>query len=64
MLRFRYVVLSKRSRGSSTGQVAKASVERPIAVGHLEDNIGFGNEGKTNLTNVSFYSSRLPFGEG
>jgi hypothetical protein len=44
MLRFLYVVLSERSFDSSTGQGEKASVGPPIAVVHLQDIIGLGNE--------------------
>jgi hypothetical protein len=51
MLRFLYVVLSKRSYDSSTDQGETASVERPFGVGHLQNNtVGLGNEraGKRN----------------
>jgi hypothetical protein len=60
MLRFHYVVLPKRSCGSSTGQGERASVERPFVAGRLQDTIGIGNVkwGKT-TTNVSSCSSRL-----
>ena len=44
MLRFQYVVLPKRSYGSSTGQGGRASAERPIAAGHLQDSFRIGNE--------------------
>jgi hypothetical protein len=40
MLQFHYVVLSKRNCGSSTGQVGRANVERPIGAGHLQDTVG------------------------
>jgi hypothetical protein len=44
MPQFRYVVLPKRSCGSQTGQVGRASAERPIAAGHLQDTFRIGNE--------------------
>ena len=37
MLQFHCIVLSEQSCGSSMGQGQKASVERPIAAGHLQD---------------------------
>jgi hypothetical protein len=43
MLQFPYVVLSERSFDSSTGQGEKASVELPIAVVHLQDNVDLDN---------------------
>jgi hypothetical protein len=43
MLRFHYVVLPKRSCGSSTGQGERASVERPFVAGRLQDTIGIAN---------------------
>jgi hypothetical protein len=39
MLRFHCVVLSEQSCDSSTGQGEKASAERPVAAGHLQDTI-------------------------
>ena len=44
MLRFLYVVLSKRSFDSSTDQGERASVEHPFAARHLQNTIGLGNE--------------------
>ena len=44
MLQFHYVVLSERSCDSSTGQGERASVERPVAAGHLQDTVGLSNE--------------------
>jgi hypothetical protein len=44
MLRFLYVVLSKRSSDSSRDQGETASVERPFAAGHLQNTVGLGNE--------------------
>jgi hypothetical protein len=44
MLQFHCVVLSERSCDSSTGQGERASVERPIAAGHLQDTVGLSNE--------------------
>jgi hypothetical protein len=66
MLRFHDVVPSKRSCGSSTDQEERASVEHPVAVGHLQDTVSLGLSatkcrGKT--TNVLSCSSRLRFGE-
>jgi len=43
MLRSHYVVLPKRSCGSSTGQGERASVERPFVAVRLHDTIGIGN---------------------
>jgi hypothetical protein len=43
MLRFHYVVLPKRSCGSSTGQGERARVERPFVAGRLQDTISIGN---------------------
>jgi hypothetical protein len=61
MLRFLYVVLSKRSFDSSTDQEETASVERPFAAGRLQNTVGLGNERKEReTTNVSF---RLMLGE-
>jgi hypothetical protein len=39
MQQFLYVVLFERDFDSSTGQEERASVEPPIAVAHLHDNI-------------------------
>jgi len=44
ILRFLYVVLSELSFDSLTGQAERASVEPPIAVVHLQDIVGLGNE--------------------
>ena len=43
-LQFPYVVLSEQSFDSSTGQEEKASVERRVVAGHLQDTIGIINE--------------------
>jgi hypothetical protein len=53
MLRFLYVVISKRSYDSSTDQGETASVERPFAAGHLQNTVGLGNEREGGTTNVS-----------
>ena len=60
MLRFLYVVLSKRSFDSSTDQGETTSVERPFAAGRLHNTIGLGNQREERETNVSF---RLMLGE-
>jgi hypothetical protein len=44
MLRFLYVVLSKRSFDSSTDQGETTSVEHPFAARHLQNTVGLGNE--------------------
>ena len=44
MLQFHCVVLSEQSCDSSTGQGERASVELPIAAGHLQDTVGLSNE--------------------
>jgi hypothetical protein len=44
MLRFLYVVLSKRSTDLSTGQGETASVQRPVVAGHLQNTVGLSNE--------------------
>jgi hypothetical protein len=44
MLQFLYVVLSEQGFDSSTGQGERASVEPPIAIVHLQDIVGLGNE--------------------
>ena len=38
------VALSERSCDSLTGQGERASSERPIAAGHLQDTVGLGSE--------------------
>ena len=57
-LQFPYVVLSERSFDSSTGQEEKASVERRVAAGHLQDTVGIRNErvGKNNKRFILFIS--------
>jgi hypothetical protein len=45
MLRFLYVVISKRSYDSSTDQGETASVERRFAAGHLQNTVSLGKEG-------------------
>ena len=55
MLRFLYVVLSKRSSDSSTDQEETASVERPFAADHLQNTVGFGNEGGVCEEQQTFY---------
>ena len=40
---FHYVVISKRSRGSSTGPGGKASLGHPFAAGRLQDTIIVGD---------------------
>jgi hypothetical protein len=44
MLRFLYVVLSKRSSDLTTDQGETASVEPPLAAGHLQNIVGLDNE--------------------
>jgi hypothetical protein len=44
MLQFLYVVPSEQSFDLSTGQGERASVEPPIAVVHLQDNVDLGNK--------------------
>ncbi len=44
MLQFLYVVLFEQSFDLSTDQEERASVEPPIAVDHLQDIVGPGNE--------------------
>ena len=61
MLRFLYVVLSKRRFDSSTDQGETASVERPFAAGRLQNTIGLGNEREERETTDA--SSRLVLGE-
>ena len=43
-LLFHGAALSERSCDLLTGQGEIASVERPVAVGHLQDTVGLGNE--------------------
>ena len=59
MLRSHYVVLPKRSCGSSTGQGERASVERLFVVGRLQNAVEIGNVKWEKKTNVSSCSSRL-----
>ncbi len=63
MMRFHYVVPSKRSCGSSTGQGGRANAEPPFAAGHLQDTIGHGDEVWRKVTNVSSCLFHLTFGE-
>jgi hypothetical protein len=63
MPRFLYVVLSERSFDSSTGREERASVEPPIAVVHLQDIVGLGNEMWRGKTNVSTCLFRLTLDE-
>ena len=44
MLHFYGVVISEQSCGSLTGQGEKASVERHIAAGHLQDTVVSGSQ--------------------
>jgi hypothetical protein len=44
MLRSQAVVLSEQSCDSSTGQGERASVERPVGAGHLQDAVCLSNE--------------------
>jgi hypothetical protein len=44
MLQFLYVVLSERSFDSLTGQEERASVERRVVAGHLQDTVCLSNE--------------------
>jgi hypothetical protein len=62
MLRFLYVVHSKRSFDSSMDQGETASVERLFAAGHLQNTVGLGNERGRETTNVSSCSFRLTLG--
>ncbi len=39
MQKFRHDVLSKRSRGLSTGQGVLANVEHPFVAGHLQGSV-------------------------
>ena len=64
MLRFLYVVLSKRSFDSSMDQGETASVEHLFPAGHLQNTVGlcrkwWGRE----TTNVSFHLFHLKLGE-
>ncbi len=58
MLQFLHVVISKQSYDSSTDQGETASVERPSAVGHLQNTFGLGNEngGRNNERFISLYA--------
>jgi hypothetical protein len=58
MLRFLYVVLSKRNSDSSTDQGETASVERPFAADHLQNTVGLGNKrgGERNKRFILFVS--------
>jgi hypothetical protein len=65
MLRFLYVVLSKRSSDSSMDQGETASIERPFAAGHLQNTVSLCNERRERereTTNVSSRSFRLVLG--
>jgi hypothetical protein len=44
MLRFPCVEPSERSCDSSTGQGERASVERPVLAGHLQNAVGLGRK--------------------
>jgi hypothetical protein len=44
MRRFRYDVLSKRSRDSMKGREGKANVAHPFAAGHLLGTINLDNQ--------------------
>jgi hypothetical protein len=44
MLQFHCVLLSKQRCDLSTGQGEKASVELPIAAGHLQDTVGLSDK--------------------
>src|SRR6266567_4789689 len=59
MLRSHYVVLPKRSCGSSTGRGERASVERPFVAGRLQGTVGIGDVkwGKNNERFILF----IPF---
>jgi hypothetical protein len=59
MLRFLYVVLSKRSSDSSTDQGETASVERPFAAGHLRNTVGLSNERGEREKQQTFHLVRL-----
>ena len=66
MKQFQCVVISERSRDSWKDRGERASVERPIAVGRLQDTVNLGNKIARNcweVTNVSFDLplSLLPF---
>jgi hypothetical protein len=57
MLQFRCVVLPERSCGSLTGQGEKASVERPVAAGRLQNTVSLSEEwGKYNKRFILFIS--------
>ena len=54
MLRFLYIVLSKRSFDLSTDQGETANVEDRFVAGHLQNTVSLGNErGERETTNVS-----------
>ena len=63
ILQSHYVELSEQSFDSSTGQGERASVELPIAAGHLQVAVGLGNEMLEchEMTNVSLDLHRWPF---
>jgi hypothetical protein len=63
ILRFLYGVRSKRSHGSSTGQEARANSGRPFATEHLKRTVNWNERWGNVITNVSFCSFRLTFGE-
>ena len=44
MLQSHCIVLSEQSCDLSMGQGERASVERPVAAGHLHNTVGFENE--------------------
>jgi hypothetical protein len=64
MLRFLYVVLSKRSFDSSMDQGETANVEYLFPASHLQNTVGLGSErwGRE-TTNVLFCLFRLKLGE-
>ena len=63
-LQIHYVVLPKQRCGSSTGQGERASLEHPVVVGHLQDNVSLGKEiDGEKTTHVSSYSIRLIYDE-
>jgi hypothetical protein len=48
-MQFHGVVLSERSRDSSTGRGERASVGPPVAAGHLQDAVSLGNKTATEI---------------
>ena len=62
MLRFLYIVNSKRSYDSSTDPGETASVEHPLAAGHLQNTVGLcderGRNNKRFILFISFLSNR------